>query len=102
MPPFDFYPWPGDSERRNGDPRYSVPSQGWREASRARIHFIGGAEGFTPVVTHRFIEGSRYLDDDAVFGVKKSLIVRSPVSLVRDVLATPVTPRAWRGEATSH
>ena len=40
----------------------------------AHIHFIGGAEGFTPVITHLFIEGSPYLDDDAVFGVKKSLI----------------------------
>ena len=40
----------------------------------AHIHFIGGAEGFTPVVTHLFVEGSPYLDDDAVFGVKKSLI----------------------------
>ena len=40
----------------------------------AHIHFIGGAEGFTSVVTHVFIEGSPYLDDDAVFGVKKSLI----------------------------
>jgi catechol 1,2-dioxygenase len=40
----------------------------------AHIHFIGSAEGFTPVITHLFIAGSRYLEDDAVFGVKKSLI----------------------------
>ena len=40
----------------------------------AHIHFIAGAEGFTAVVTHLFVEGSPYLDDDAVFGVKKSLI----------------------------
>jgi protocatechuate 3,4-dioxygenase beta subunit len=40
----------------------------------AHIHFIGGAAGFTPVVTHLFIEGSPYLEDDSVFGVKKSLI----------------------------
>ncbi|HXL62503.1 MAG TPA: 6-chlorohydroxyquinol-1,2-dioxygenase, partial [Mycobacterium sp.] len=40
----------------------------------AHIHFIGSATGFDTVVTHLFIEGSPYLEDDAVFGVKKSLI----------------------------
>jgi protocatechuate 3,4-dioxygenase beta subunit len=40
----------------------------------AHIHFIGGAEGFSPVVTHLFIEGSPFLDNDTVFGVKKSLV----------------------------
>jgi protocatechuate 3,4-dioxygenase beta subunit len=40
----------------------------------AHIHFIGSARGFDTVVTHLFIEGSPYLEDDAVFGVKKSLI----------------------------
>jgi protocatechuate 3,4-dioxygenase beta subunit len=40
----------------------------------AHIHFIASAPGFDTVVTHLFIEGSPYLDDDAVFGVKQSLI----------------------------
>jgi hydroxyquinol 1,2-dioxygenase len=40
----------------------------------AHIHFIGSAAGFAPVVTQLFVEESLYLDDDAVFGVKKSLI----------------------------
>lgn len=40
----------------------------------AHIHFIGSATGFDTVVTHLFIAGSPYLEDDAVFGVKKSLI----------------------------
>jgi protocatechuate 3,4-dioxygenase beta subunit len=40
----------------------------------AHIHFIGSAPGFDTVVTHLFIEGSPYLEDDAVFGVKQSLI----------------------------
>ena len=77
----------------------------------AHIHFIGGAEGFTPVVTHLFIEGSPYLDDDAVFGVKKSLIrevqrvddpararsygVANPFGLIEfDVVLDPILARS--------
>lgn len=40
----------------------------------AHIHLIAGAEGHSPVTTHVFIEGSPYLDDDTVFGVKQSLV----------------------------
>jgi catechol 1,2-dioxygenase len=40
----------------------------------AHIHFIAGAAGFSPVTTHLFVDGSPYLDDDTVFGVKRSLI----------------------------
>jgi protocatechuate 3,4-dioxygenase beta subunit len=41
----------------------------------AHIHFIVGAPGFEPVTTHMFVAGDDYLDSDAVFGVKDSLIV---------------------------
>ena len=41
----------------------------------AHIHFIIGAPGFEPVTTHLFVAGDEYLDSDAVFGVKGSLIV---------------------------
>ncbi len=41
----------------------------------AHIHFIVSAEGFQPVTTHLFVAGDPYLESDAVFGVKKSLIV---------------------------
>ena len=40
----------------------------------AHIHFIAGAEGHTPVTTHIFVAGSDYLDSDAVFAVKQSLV----------------------------
>ena len=40
----------------------------------AHIHFIVGAPGFEPVTTHIFVDGDEYLDSDAVFGVKDSLI----------------------------
>lgn len=40
----------------------------------AHIHFIVQAEGHTPLTTHVFVAGSPYLDSDAVFAVKQSLI----------------------------
>lgn len=41
----------------------------------AHIHTIVSAPGFEPVTTHVFVKGDRYLDSDAVFGVKDSLVV---------------------------
>jgi hydroxyquinol 1,2-dioxygenase len=40
----------------------------------AHIHFKLSASGFREVITHVFAEGDPYLDSDAVFGVKNSLI----------------------------
>ena len=64
---------------------YSIPTDGpvgrmllalGRHPMRpAHIHFIAGAAGFEPVTTHVFVEGDEYLDSDAVFGVKQSLII---------------------------
>jgi hydroxyquinol 1,2-dioxygenase len=33
------------------------------------------APGYDKLVTHLFVRGDKYLDSDAVFGVKESLIV---------------------------
>jgi hydroxyquinol 1,2-dioxygenase len=41
----------------------------------AHLHFIVSAKGYEPVTTHLFVKGDRYLASDAVFGVKRSLIV---------------------------
>jgi hydroxyquinol 1,2-dioxygenase len=41
----------------------------------AHIHFIIGAEGHAPIATHVFVAGDPYIDSDAVFGVKPSLVV---------------------------
>lgn len=41
----------------------------------AHIHFIVSAPGYESVTTHLFAAGDPYLDSDAVFGVKNSLIV---------------------------
>jgi hydroxyquinol 1,2-dioxygenase len=40
----------------------------------AHIHLIVAAEGHRPVTTHVFVAGSPYLDSDAVFAVKQSLV----------------------------
>ncbi|MGW2521507.1 intradiol ring-cleavage dioxygenase [Streptomyces sp. NPDC001617] len=40
----------------------------------AHIHFIASAEGHAPVTTHIFVADSDYLDSDAVFAVKESLV----------------------------
>jgi len=40
----------------------------------AHIHFIVSADGYTPLTTHIFVAGTEYIDSDAVFAVKKSLI----------------------------
>lgn len=41
----------------------------------AHIHFMIGKEGYDTLVTHLFIEGDQYLESDAVFGVKRQLVV---------------------------
>jgi protocatechuate 3,4-dioxygenase beta subunit len=63
---------------------YSIPSDGTvglmlkqlgRHAMRpAHIHFIAEMPGFERLVTHVFVKGDQYLETDAVFGVKKSLV----------------------------
>jgi protocatechuate 3,4-dioxygenase beta subunit len=41
----------------------------------AHIHLLVSANGFVPVTTHLFVKGDPYLDSDAVFGTKNSLVV---------------------------
>ena len=41
----------------------------------AHIHLLVSAAGFAPVTTHLFVQGDPYLDSDAVFGTKDSLVV---------------------------
>jgi catechol 1,2-dioxygenase len=40
----------------------------------AHLHFIVSAPGYDPVITHIFTPDCPYLADDAVFGVKQSLV----------------------------
>jgi catechol 1,2-dioxygenase len=70
---------------RSAYPRhYPIPHDGTvgallkaldRQPNRpAHVHFIVSAPGFKPVTTHIFTPDCPWLGDDAVFGVKKSLI----------------------------
>jgi protocatechuate 3,4-dioxygenase beta subunit len=64
---------------------YPVPTDGpvgevLRAAGRhpmrpAHIHFMITAPGYERLITHLFVKGDEYLDSDAVFGVKDSLIL---------------------------
>lgn len=63
---------------------YGVPDDGpvgrmldaaGRHAMRpAHLHFIVDADGYQALTTHIFVEGDEYLDSDAVFATKKSLV----------------------------
>jgi hydroxyquinol 1,2-dioxygenase len=64
---------------------------GGREAWRpAHFHFIVSADGHVPVVTELFSEGDPYIERDAVFGVRESLVIR----YVRHESAAPAAPYA--------
>jgi protocatechuate 3,4-dioxygenase beta subunit len=72
-----FYPIPDD-----GPVGRLLAATGRHPYRPAHLHFIVAAPGFRAVTTHVFVADSPYLDSDAVFGVKKSLI--RPVSEVDD------------------
>jgi hydroxyquinol 1,2-dioxygenase len=63
------YPIPDDGTV--GDMLKAQGRHPWRPA---HVHFMIEAPGFARLVTHVFAAGDRYLDEDAVFGVKDSLI----------------------------
>jgi hydroxyquinol 1,2-dioxygenase len=39
------------------------------------MHFMLNAKGHQPLITHLFVSDSDYIDTDAVFGVRDSLII---------------------------
>lgn len=63
------YPIPDDGPV--GDLLKATARHPWRPA---HVHFMIAADGFETLVTHVFVAGGEYLDSDAVFGVKGSLI----------------------------
>jgi catechol 1,2-dioxygenase len=56
----------------------------WRPA---HVHFVVSAPGYSPVTTHVFDSVDKYLDEDAVFGVKNSLIAQFKEHKTRDEAA---------------
>ena len=55
-----------------GDFMRAVKRPPWRPA---HLHFMVSAPGYAPLTTHLFVRGAEHLHEDAVFGVKDSLIV---------------------------
>jgi protocatechuate 3,4-dioxygenase beta subunit len=65
------YPIPDD-----GPAGQLLAAMGRHPFRPAHVHFMISAPGYRTLVTHLFFEGDEYLQSDAVFGVKPSLIVR--------------------------
>jgi protocatechuate 3,4-dioxygenase beta subunit len=69
-----YYPIPDD-----GPVGELLAATGRHPNRPAHVHFIVTAPGYRPVTTHLFVDDSPYLDSDAVFGVKDSLVRQFPV-----------------------
>ena len=54
----------------------------------AHMHFMVSAPGYQKVVTHTFVGDDQYIESDAVFGVKKTLV--APFERLKDA------PTVWR------
>jgi catechol 1,2-dioxygenase len=65
------YPIPDD-----GPAGQLLTAMGRNPFRPAHIHFMISASGYRTLITHLFFEGDKFLESDAVFGVKPSLIVR--------------------------
>ena len=65
-----FYPIPSD-----GPVGQMLIAMGRHPYRPAHVHFMISAEGYQPVTTELFVADDPYLDSDAVFGVRESLIV---------------------------
>jgi protocatechuate 3,4-dioxygenase beta subunit len=72
-----YYPIPAD-----GPVGELLAATGRHPNRPAHVHFIVTAPGHRTVTTHLFVDDSPYLDSDAVFGVKESLV--RPFPLVDD------------------
>jgi catechol 1,2-dioxygenase len=64
-----YYPIPDD-----GPVGKMLAALGRHPNRAAHVHYIVSAPGYDPVITHIFAPDCRYLAEDAVFGVKDSLI----------------------------
>jgi hydroxyquinol 1,2-dioxygenase len=66
-----FYPVPTD-----GPVGRMLLKMGRHPYRPGHIHMIVSAPRHLPVTTHLFVAGSQYLDSDAVFGMKESLVAQ--------------------------
>jgi hydroxyquinol 1,2-dioxygenase len=66
-----FYPVPTD-----GPVGRMLRKMGSHPYRPGHVHMIVSAPGHLAVTTHLFVAGSQYLDSDAVFGMKESLVAQ--------------------------
>jgi protocatechuate 3,4-dioxygenase beta subunit len=66
----NFYPVPND-----GPVGRMLVATGRHPMRPPHLHFWITAKGYKPLITHLFVKGGKYLDSDAVFGVKPELII---------------------------
>jgi hydroxyquinol 1,2-dioxygenase len=83
----EAYPIPTDGPV--GDLLHATGRHPWRPA---HLHFMIKAPGYETLITHVFRDGDTYLDSDAVFGVRQSLVA----AWVKQ------EPDAKEGGATTH
>ena len=96
------YPVPDD-----GPVGVLLRAQGRHPYRPAHIHFIVTADGFEPLTTALYIAGDAYIESDAVFGAKPSLVVNyrrsraangkakaSSDAIEFDFMLAPAAPRA--------
>jgi catechol 1,2-dioxygenase len=87
-----YYPIPAD-----GPVGKMLASLGRHPNRAAHLHFIVKASGFDTVVTHIFTPDCRYLREDAVFGVKQSLIANFlKVEGPAEAKQVGLSPPFWR------
>ena len=80
-----YYPIPDD-----GPVGKMLAALGRHPSRPAHIHFIVTAPGYDPIITRISLRQTKYLSEDAVFGVKETLIADLEKSMTR-----------WRGSASA-
>lgn len=86
-----YYPIPHDGPV--GDLLKATARHPYRPA---HLHFMVAAPGYETLVTHVFVAGDPYLDSDAVFGVKNSLVDPFPEQAPGTAPDGRVMEQAWR------
>ncbi|MFH0179846.1 intradiol ring-cleavage dioxygenase [Streptomyces cacaoi] len=86
-----YYPIPDD-----GPVGQMLRSTGRHPNRPAHIHFIAGGEGLATLTTHLFINQSPYIDSDAVFAVKQSLIREVVTVDAQELASTYGVPNPFR------
>jgi len=64
-------PYPIPTDGPVGDMLQALKRHPWRPA---HVHFMIEAPGYQTLITHVFRDGDAYLDSDAVYGVRSSLV----------------------------